>query len=85
MSPFIRQVTLGLWPFISLTKKAKMKMPEILPCKVSLKILWGLWIADAFFCFIITVSNNQALLPLIQEGHLSVTGESMCRKYWLTA
>ena len=23
------------------------------------------------------------LLPLIQEGQLSVTGESMCRKYWL--
>ena len=25
------------------------------------------------------------LLPLIQEGHLSVTGESMFMKYWLTA
>ena len=25
------------------------------------------------------------LLPLFQEGQLSVTGESMCRKYWLTA
>ena len=25
------------------------------------------------------------LLPLIQEGELSVTGESMCTKYWLTA
>ena len=24
------------------------------------------------------------LLPLFQEGQLSVTGESMCRKYWLT-
>ena len=24
------------------------------------------------------------LLPLIQEGGLSVTGESMCTKYWLT-
>ena len=24
-------------------------------------------------------------LPLIQEGQLSVTGESMCTKYWLTA
>ena len=23
------------------------------------------------------------LLPLIQEGQLSVTGESMCMKYWL--
>ena len=25
------------------------------------------------------------LLPLYQEGQLSVTGESMCMKYWLTA
>ena len=25
------------------------------------------------------------LLPLIEEGQLSVTGESMCMKYWLTA
>ena len=25
------------------------------------------------------------LLPLIQKGQLSVTGESMCAKYWLTA
>ena len=25
------------------------------------------------------------LLPLTQEGQLSVTGESMCTKYWLTA
>ena len=24
------------------------------------------------------------LLPLIQEGQLSVTGKSMCMKYWLT-
>ena len=24
-------------------------------------------------------------LPLIQEGQLSVSGESMCTKYWLTA
>ena len=24
-------------------------------------------------------------LPLIQEGQLSVAGESMCTKYWLTA
>ena len=23
-------------------------------------------------------------LPLIQEGQLSFTGESMCTKYWLT-
>ena len=25
------------------------------------------------------------LLPLFQEGQLSVSGESMCTKYWLTA
>ena len=25
------------------------------------------------------------LLPQIQEGQLSVTGESICMKYWLTA
>ena len=25
------------------------------------------------------------LLPLMQEGLLSVTSESMCTKYWLTA
>ena len=25
------------------------------------------------------------LLPLFQEGQLSVTGENMCTKYWLTA
>ena len=25
------------------------------------------------------------LLSLIQEGQLSVTGENMCTKYWLTA
>ena len=25
------------------------------------------------------------LLPLFPEGQLSVTGESMCTKYWLTA
>ena len=25
------------------------------------------------------------LFPLIQEGQLSVTGECMCMKYWLTA
>ena len=24
------------------------------------------------------------LLPLFQEGQLSVTGESMCTRYWLT-
>ena len=29
------------------------------------------------------VINN--VLPLFQEGQLSVTGESMCTKYWLTA
>ena len=36
-------------------------------------------------------SQNQIIsmviiyLPLIQEGQLSVTGKSMCTKYWLTA
>ena len=25
------------------------------------------------------------LLPLFQEGQLSVTGKSMCTKYWLNA
>ena len=25
------------------------------------------------------------LLPMIQDGQLSVTGESMCTKYWSTA
>ena len=25
------------------------------------------------------------LLPLFKEGQLSVTGKSMCTKYWLTA
>ena len=25
------------------------------------------------------------LLPLIQEGQMSVSGESVCTKYWLTA
>ena len=24
-------------------------------------------------------------LPLIQEGQLSITGETICTKYWLTA
>ena len=34
-----------------------------------------------------TRSGNKLsfLLPLFQEGQLSVTGESMCTKYWLTA
>ena len=31
------------------------------------------------------VQPHSFLLPLIQEGQLSVTGESMCSKYWLTA
>ena len=32
-----------------------------------------------------TRSGNILLLPLFQEGQLSVTGESMCTTYWLTA
>ena len=31
------------------------------------------------------VSNSGPHGPLVQEGQLSVTGESMCTKYWLTA
>ena len=46
-----------------------------------------------YFCFSFrffkkgTRSGNILLflLPLFQEGQLSVTGESMCTKYWLTA
>ena len=38
-------------------------------------------------CTVDTWSGNilSFLLPLFQEGQLSVTGESMCTKYWLTA
>ena len=34
-----------------------------------------------------TLSGNilSFLFPLFQEGQLSVTGGSMCTKYWLTA
>ena len=31
------------------------------------------------------ISTAILLLPLIQEGLLSITSESMCTKYWLTA
>ena len=31
------------------------------------------------------ISTVILLLPLIQEGLLSVTSESMCMKYWFTA
>ena len=31
------------------------------------------------------ISTIILLLPLIQEGLLSVTSENMCKKYWLTA
>ena len=31
------------------------------------------------------ISTVILILPLIQEGLLSVTSESMCTKYWLTA
>ena len=39
------------------------------------------------FSWVDTRSGNilSFLLPLFQEGQLSVTGESMCTKYWLTA
>ena len=33
----------------------------------------------------LTKKKLSFLLPLFQEGQLSVTGESMCTKYWLTA
>ena len=29
--------------------------------------------------------SNVTIRRLLQEGQLSVTGESMCTKYWLTA
>ena len=31
------------------------------------------------------ISTVVLLIPLIREGLLSVTGESMCTKYWITA
>ena len=31
------------------------------------------------------IFSTVILLPLIQEGSLSVTSESMCTEYWLTA
>ena len=31
------------------------------------------------------ISTTIPLLPLIQVGQLSATGERMCTKYWLTA
>ena len=30
-------------------------------------------------------TNQIKIKPLFQEGQLSVTGERMCTKYWLTA
>ena len=33
----------------------------------------------------VLISPVILLLPLIQEGLLSVTSENMCTKYWLTA
>ena len=47
-----------------------------------------------FLCYSVRVDSKRKdrsgnilsfLLPLFQEGQLSVTGESMCTKYWLTA
>ena len=43
--------------------------------------------AHLSWAWFVTRSGNTLsfLLPLFQEGQLSVTGESMCTKYWLTA
>ena len=50
------------------------------------------WVSALYFKTVmsdklLTWSGNilSFLLPLFQEGQLSVTGESMCTKYWLTA
>ena len=40
-------------------------------------LLWRLIIDHNTFSMV-------ALLPLIQEGLLSVTSESLCTEYWLT-
>ena len=40
---------------------------------------------DLETCCVASGTQNFFLLPLFQEGQLSVTGESMCTKYWLTA
>ena len=41
--------------------------------------------SDTFMEIDNVVISAVILLPLIQEGLLSVTSESMCTKYWLTA
>ena len=41
------------------------------------EINWDHWLSNT--------PETSFLLPLFQEGQLSVTGESMCTKYWLTA
>ena len=46
------------------------------------KTLWNKKWNTSFNDFVLSLSF---LLPLFQEGQLSVTGESMCTKYWLTA
>ena len=47
------------------------------------------WIPALSFTFLVIdhekISMVILLLPQIQEGLLSVTGKSMCTKYWLTA
>ena len=49
--------------------------------------MWVLIVLIPDHCLSISRSGNilSFLLPLFQEGQLSVTGESMCTKYWLTA
>ena len=66
-----------------LIRQVKMKMtvasPESEPIHYKVKVPYSL--------SLFTRSGNMLsfLLPLFQEGQLSVTGESMCTKYWLTA
>ena len=57
---------------VSIEKGSKIKNDISLPPKV-----YPVYHKDLFLAAI--------LLPLFQEGQLSVTGESMCTKYWLTA
>ena len=59
-----------------------MKVPgsKIVPCQGVLGSNHSLT-----FGLFTQVSGSGPLGPLVQEGQLSVTGESVCTKYWLTA
>ena len=52
---------------------------------LSIKLL--IFSYPSFFTYVLVVLDVLAilLLPLIQEGLLSVRSESMCTKYWLNA